>query len=292
MRILGNVVSAIGLPAGLTVGSGMAAQAFAAAPEPWQFGMQEAASPVMEWIVSFHDMLLVIIIAIALFVTCLMGYVMFRFSEKRNPTPSRTTHNTILEVFWTVVPILILVVIAVPSFRLLYYMDKTTEPEMTLKVTGSQWYWSYSYPDHGNFTYDSVMIPDSDLKPGQLRLLEVDNRVVVPVDTNIRVLLTANAVIHSWAIPALGVKTDTVPGRINETWMRVTKPGLYYGQCSELCGINHGFMPIALEAMSKEDFAKWVAEAKTKFQAEAVPQAPKPAAELAAAKPSATGVNK
>jgi cytochrome c oxidase subunit 2 len=166
------------------------------------------------------------------------------------------------------------------------------KPEMTLKVTGSQWFWSYSYPDHGNFTYDSVMIPDSELKKGQLRLLEVDNRVVVPVDTNIRVLLTANAVIHSWAIPALGVKTDTVPGRINETWMRVTKPGLYYGQCSELCGINHGFMPIALEAMSKEDFAKWVAEAKTKFKAEAVPQSPKSAAELAAAGHSATGVNK
>jgi cytochrome c oxidase subunit 2 len=292
MRISGNVVSAIGLPAGLAVGSGMAAQAFAAAPEPWQLGLQEAASPVMEGIVAFHDMLLIIIFAIAIFVTCLLGFVMYRFSEKRNPTPSRTTHNTILEVFWTVVPILILVVIAVPSFRLLYYMDKTVKPEMTLKVTGSQWFWSYSYPDHGNFTYDSVMIPDSELKKGQLRLLEVDNRVVVPVDTNIRVLLTANAVIHSWAIPALGVKTDTVPGRINETWMRVNKPGLYYGQCSELCGINHGFMPIALEAMSKEDFAKWVAEAKTKFQAEAVPQAPKPAAELAAAKPSATGVNK
>jgi cytochrome c oxidase subunit 2 len=171
-------------------------------------------------------------------------------------------------------------------------MDKTAKPEMTLKVTGSQWFWSYSYPDHGNFTYDSVMIPDAELKPGQLRLLEVDNRVVVPVDTNIRVLLTSNAVIHAWAVPALGVKTDTVPGRINETWMRVTKPGLYYGQCSELCGINHGFMPIALEAMSKEDFAKWVAEAKVKFKAEAAPQAPRTGAVLAAARHPATGVNK
>ncbi len=292
MRILSNVVSAIGLLAGLAAGWGVGAPAFAAAPEPWQLGLQEAASPVMEGIVAFHDMLLVIITAIALFVTCLMGYVMYRFSEKRNPTPSKTTHNTILEVFWTVVPILILVVIAVPSFRLLYYMDKTDEPEMTLKVTGSQWFWSYSYPDHGNFTFDSVMIPDSELKPGQLRLLEVDNRVVVPIDTNIRVLLTANAVIHAWAVPALGIKTDTVPGRINETWMRVTKPGLYYGQCSELCGINHGFMPIALEAMSKEDFAKWVAGAKVKFKAEAGPEAPKPEAEWAAAGRPATGDNK
>ncbi|MDH3240546.1 MAG: cytochrome c oxidase subunit II [Alphaproteobacteria bacterium] len=292
MQILWKFVAAIGLLAGLAAGSGLGAPASAAAPEPWQLGMQEAASPVMEGIVAFHDMLLVIIIAIALFVTCLLGYVMFRFSEKRNPTPTRTTHNTILEVFWTVVPILILVVIAVPSFRLLYYMDKTDKPEMTLKVTGSQWFWSYSYPDHGNFTYDSVMIPDAELKPGQLRLLEVDNRVVVPIDTNIRVLLTANAVIHAWAVPALGIKTDTVPGRINETWMRVTKPGLYYGQCSELCGINHGFMPIALEAMSKEDFAKWVAEAKVKFKAEAAPQAPESGAVLAAAGLPATGVNK
>jgi cytochrome c oxidase subunit 2 len=158
---------------------------------------------------------------------------------------------------------------------------------MTVKVTGSQWYWTYNYPDQGNFTFDSLMIPDSDLKPGQLRLLEVDNRVVVPVDTDIRVLLTANAVIHSWAVPALGIKTDAVPGRINETWMRITKPGVYYGQCSELCGINHGFMPIAVEAVSKEDFQKWAAAAKAKFQADSAPaDSPRPA-RLAAARQGA-----
>lgn len=289
MRIMGQIVAAMGLLAG---GFAIGAPASAQSPEPWQLGLQEAASPVMESITSFHNLLLVIIFAIAIFVTVLMGYVMFRFHEKRNPIPSKTTHNTGLEVAWTVVPILILMVIAVPSFRLLYYMDKAPSPEMTLKVTGAQWYWTYNYPDHGNFTFDSVMVPESEIKPGQLRLLEVDNRVVVPVDTTIRVLLTANAVIHSWAIPALGVKTDTVPGRINETWMRITKPGLYYGQCSELCGINHGFMPVALEAMSKEDFAKWVAEAKTKFQAEKAPEPRKPARELAAAGKPAQSVNR
>ncbi|HSR55789.1 MAG TPA: cytochrome c oxidase subunit II [Alphaproteobacteria bacterium] len=289
MRIGGKIVGALGLAAVLAVLSAGATAAFAAAPEPWQLGLQPAATPVMEDINAFHNMLLVIIFAIAIFVTLLMGYVMWRFNEKANPRPSRTTHHTILEVTWTVVPILILMVISVPSFRLLYMMDKTDTPEMTLKVTGSQWYWSYTYPDHGNFTFDSLMIPDSDLKPGQLRLLEVDNRVVVPVDTNIRVLLTANAVIHSWAVPALGIKTDTVPGRINETWMRITKPGVYYGQCSELCGINHGFMPIAVEAVSKDDFQKWVAQARAKFQADAMPEPAPPQAELAAAPGRAPG---
>ncbi len=284
MRFFRMIVAAVGLMAGLAAGSGVGMPAYAQAPQPWQMGMQPAATPVMESIQDFHNLLLVIIFAIALFVTALLAYVMLRFNEKANPTPSKTTHNTLLEVFWTVVPILILIVIAVPSFRLLYYMDKSQKPEMTVKVTGSQWYWTYNYPDQGNFTFDSLMIPDSDLKPGQLRLLEVDNRVVVPVDTDIRVLITANAVIHSWAVPALGIKTDAVPGRINETWMRITKPGVYYGQCSELCGINHGFMPIAVEALSKEDFQKWAAAAKAKFQADSAPaESPKPA-RLAAAR--------
>lgn len=270
-----------------------AAPASADAPKPWELGLQDAASPVMERITSFHDMLLVIITAIALLVTGLLAYVMVRFNEKANPVPSKTTHNTVLEVAWTVVPVLILVVIAIPSFRLLYYMDKTTTPEMTLKVTGSQWYWTYEYPDQGRITFDSLMIPDNELKPGQLRLLEVDNRVVVPVNTNIRVLVTANAVIHSWAVPALGVKTDAVPGRMNETWIRVTRPGVYYGQCSELCGINHGFMPIAVEAVSKAEFAQWIDQAKVKFKAE---QAPRPdSKELAVAahrrtRPAAQGL--
>ena len=262
-------------------GLGDAAAAYADAPRPWQMGFQEAASPVMERIDSFHDMLLVIIIAIAVFVSALLIYVMVKFNEKANPTPSKTTHNTALEVIWTIVPIIILVVIAVPSFKLLYFMDKTPKPEMTLKVTGSQWYWSYEYPDFGKIAFDSQMIPDADLKPGQKRLLEVDNRVVVPVDTDIRVLVTANAVIHAWAVPAFGIKIDSVPGRMNETWMRVTRPGIYYGQCSELCGINHGFMPIAVEAVSKADFVKWVAKAKVKFKAEKTPQGADTKLELA-----------
>lgn len=283
MQAFRKIVAAMGLMAGLTIGCGMFDGALAAVPQPWEIGLQEAASPVMERINSFHNLLLVIIFTIAAIVTALLVYVMVRFNEKANPVPSKTTHNTILEVFWTVVPILILMVIAVPSFRLLYYMDKTQKPEMTLKVTGSQWYWTYSYPDEGNLTFDSLLIPDSDLKPGQLRLLDVDNRAVVPVNTNIRVLVTANAVIHSWAVPSLGVKTDAIPGRINETWMRIVKPGIYYGQCSELCGINHGFMPISVEAVSKEDFRKWVAQAKTKFQADAAPEASPKTPVLAAA---------
>ena len=274
----------------MTVGSlGIPASAFAQAPRPWQMGFQDAASPVMERIDGFHDMLLVITIAIAVFVSALLLYVMVKFNEKANPTPSKTTHNTILEVVWTIVPIIILMVIAIPSFKLLYFMDKTPKPEMTLKVTGSQWYWSYEYPDHGKVAFDSQMIPDGELKPGQKRLLEVDNRVVVPVDTNIRVLVTANAVIHAWAVPALGVKMDAVPGRMNETWMRVTKAGVYYGQCSELCGINHGFMPVAVEAVSKADFAKWVAKADVKFKSErnleGAQTDPEPAGFAAAAAP-------
>jgi cytochrome c oxidase subunit 2 len=254
----------------IVAGLGAAGSAFADAPKPWQMGFQDAVTPVMERINDFHNMLLVIIITIAVFVTALLFYVMIRFNEKANPTPSKTSHNTILEVLWTIVPIIILVAIAIPSFKLLYFMDKTGKPEMTLKVTGAQWYWSYQYPDHGKFVFDSQMIADADLKPGQKRLLEVDNRVVVPVDTNIRVLVTANSVIHSWAVPAFGIKIDAVPGRMNETWMRITKPGVYYGQCSELCGINHGFMPISVEAVSKADFAKWVVQAKVKYKADKV----------------------
>jgi cytochrome c oxidase subunit 2 len=168
-------------------------------------------------------------------------------------------------VLWTVVPVIILVIIAVPSFKVLYYMDKTQDAEMTLKVTGRQWYWDYSYPDQGDIGFSSYMIPDEEIKPGQKRLLEVDNRIVLPIDTNIRILVTAGDVIHSWAMPALGIKKDAIPGRINETWARIDKEGVYYGQCSEICGTNHGFMPIAIEAVSKERFQQWVEEAKVKF---------------------------
>ena len=233
--------------------------------KPWQMTFQEAASPVMEQIDSFHDLLFWIITIITLFVLFLLIYVIVKFNEKANPVPSKTTHNTFIEVVWTVVPILILIVIAVPSFKLLFFQDRHENPDMTLKVVGHQWYWSYKYTDHGDLGFDSQMIQTEDLKPGQPRLLSVDNFVVLPVDTNIRVLQTADDVIHNWAMPAFGLKLDAVPGRINENWVRITKPGDYYGQCSELCGIGHAFMPIHVKAVSKEEFAVWVKSAQEKF---------------------------
>ncbi len=234
-------------------------------PEPWQMGFQEAASPVMARIDGFHDLLLVIIALITAFVLALLGYVAVRFSAKRNPTPSKTSHNTVLEVIWTVIPIIILVIIAVPSFKLLYLEKVVPQAEMTIKAIGRQWYWTYQYPDHGDFEFDAIMLEDDELEPGQLRLLETDNRIVLPVDTNIRVLVTADDVIHSWAVPAFGIKMDAIPGRLNETWVRIEREGVYYGQCSEFCGIRHGYMPIAIDAVSKLAFADWVEKAKVEF---------------------------
>jgi cytochrome c oxidase subunit 2 len=243
---------------------GTAGTAFGAAPEPWQTGFQPAASLTMERVVEFHNLLLVIITVISAFVLLLLVYVMVRFNERRNPTPTKITHNTVLEVAWTAVPVIILIMIAIPSFRLLYFADRTAEPELTIKAIGHQWYWTYEYPDNGNFAFDAIMVPDNEIKPGQLRLLETDNRLVVPVGANIRLLVTADDVIHAWAIPAFGVKIDAVPGRVNETWFHVTKEGTYFGQCSELCGVGHAFMPIAVDAVSKENFAAWAAEARAK----------------------------
>ena len=238
----------------------MAAPALAESmPHPWQFGFPEAASPVKKQMDHFHNILLVVITVITAFVTILLGYTCIRFRAKRNPIPSKTTHNTLIEIIWTAVPVLILVLIAIPSIRLLYYSDRIEKPDMTLKVIGYQWYWGYVYPDNGNIAFESYLIKDEDLKPGQIRLFDVDKEVVLPVDTNIRVIMTGSDVIHSWAVPALGVKKDAVPGRLNETWMRIDKPGIYYGQCSELCGQGHGFMPIKVHAVSKPEFAAWVA---------------------------------
>ena len=263
VRKIGAALSAF-----MTTIIGHASMAMAQAPvigaaQPGQLGFQEAASPVMERLASFHDLLLWIISAITLFVLGLLLYVIVRFNKRANPVPSKTTHHTLLEVAWTVIPVVILVVIAIPSFQVLYYGDKTKEAEMTLKVIGHQWYWSYEYPDNGNIAFDSRIVEDKDLQPGQLRLLETDNRVVLPVDTNIRILVTADDVIHAFAMPALGVKKDAVPGRLNETWTRITKEGVYYGQCSEICGTGHGYMPIAIEAVSKERFAQWVEQKKS-----------------------------
>jgi len=229
-------------------------------PHNWQFGFQPPASPVKDQMHFFHNqMLFPITTVITVFVMLLLLYVMIRYNAKANPKPSKTTHNTLLEVVWTLVPVLILVVIVIPSMKLLYFSDKTADAEMTLKVTGYQWYWGYGYPDHGDIEYNAYMVKDDDLKEGQVRLLSTDEPVVVPVDTNIRLLITAQDVIHSWAVPALGVKLDAVPGHTNETWTRIERPGIYYGQCSELCGKDHGFMPIEIHAVSKAKFAEWVA---------------------------------
>jgi cytochrome c oxidase subunit II len=242
--------------------------ALAAQPHPWQTSFQEAATPLMEQITSFHTLLLIIITGITLFVLALLIWVVIKYNAKANPAPSKTTHNTTIEVLWTVIPVVILVVIAVPSFKLLYYADVIPEADMTIKATGNQWYWSYEYPDHGNFTFDANMVATEDLKPGQPRLLESDNRIVVPVATVVRVQVTAADVLHSWAMPAFGVKVDAVPGRLNETWFGpVKQEGVYYGQCSELCGTRHGFMPIAVEVVSREKFDAWVAKAKVEFAA-------------------------
>ena len=252
------------------------AAAMADQPKPWQTGLQEAATPLMERITSFHNLLLIIITVISLFVLALLVIVVVKYNEKANPTPSKTTHNTMIEVLWTVIPVLILVVVAIPSFKLLYKSDVVPKTDMTIKAIGSQWYWTYEYPDHGKFSFDSNMVADDKLKPGQPRLLEVDNRVVIPVDTVVRLQITANDVLHSWTIPAFGRKLDAVPGRLNETYIGpVKKEGVYYGQCSELCGANHGFMPIAVEVVSKAKFDDWVAEAKKRFASDDAPRAHK-----------------
>lgn len=233
--------------------------------KPWQIHFQEAVTPVMERLTELHDWLTILCIVISAFVLALLIYVVMTFNAKANPVPSKTTHNTTIEIIWTVVPILILLAICIPSFKLHYYMAEPQKPDMTLKVVGYQWYWNYQYPDHGNFAFDSYMVEEKDLKPGQPRLLEVDNEVVVPVDTTVAVQMTGGDVIHAWALPAFGVKKDAMPGRLNETWFRATKIGTYYGQCSELCGVKHGFMPIKVKVVSKKDFKKWVKKAKEQF---------------------------
>ena len=267
----GRRASGPALPTWLIIGlaaillAGLAQAGWAAEPHNWQLGMQPSATPVKEAVHALNDELLVIIIAITALVLGLLLYVIFRFRASRNPVPSRTAHNTVIEILWTVVPVLILVIIAIPSFRLMYYMDRVPNAEMTVKVVGNQWFWNYSYPDQGDLSFASNIIPDKDLKPGQKRLLDVDNPLVVPVDTNIRVLITGVDVIHSWFIPSFGVQFYAMPGRVNETWMRVERPGVYYGECNQICGVNHAFMPIKVVAVSKPDFEKWLGEAKQKF---------------------------
>ena len=246
------------------VGAG-AAMAGLGQPSPWQFGLQQSATPVMDNIVWFHDFLLYIITGIAGFVLLLLLIVIVRFNARSHPTPSRTTHNTLLEVAWTTIPIMILLVIAVPSFKLLFFQLIPPPAELTVKATGKQWYWTYSYPDNGGFEFDSALVKDENLKQDQPRLLAADTEMVVPVNKNVLVLTTGADVIHSFAVPSFGIKIDAIPGRINETWFKATREGLYYGQCSELCGRDHAFMPINVRVVSEQAFATWVADAKKKY---------------------------
>lgn len=268
MKRLATFLS-MSLAAAVTTGG----SALAAKPEDWQIGMQPAASPVMAELQDFHNLLLVIITGITIFVLALLVYVFYRFSEKRNPEPSKTSHNTVLEALWTVVPVIILVVIAIPSFKLLYFMDRIPDSDMTVKAIGRQWYWSYEYPDHGGFQFDSFMIPADQLEEGDLRQLSADTALVIPEDTTVRILVTASDVLHSFAMPAFGIKTDAVPGRLNETWVRVDEPGTYYGQCSEICGTGHADMPIEVRVLPKDEFEKWVEGAKEEY-ASTMPKSP------------------
>ena len=244
--------------------------------------MQPAFGPLKQQQIDLHDLVLVIITVITLFVAGLLGWVMWRYSAKKNPVPSRTAHHTLLEVAWTVIPVLILVVMAIPSFRLVYYEDRTRDADLTIKVTGHQWYWEYTYPDQNNIDFSSYIIPDDQLKPGQRRLLEVDNELVVPVGKNIRVLQTSTDVIHSWFIPSLGVQRYAIPGRTIETWFRVDKPGTFYGECNQICGTNHSRMPIVVHAVTPQEFDAWLVEAKTKFS-DAAPAVTSEPRQLAAA---------
>lgn len=246
----------------LAVAPAQAAEHAVGLAKHWQLNFQEPATPVMERLKELHNYLLILITVITLFVMALLAYVCVRFSRKNNPTPSKTTHNTLIEVAWTVVPVMILVGIAIPSLRLHYYMDRAVDPEMTLKVTGFQWYWGYEYPDQDGLAFEAYMKKDEELVNNEPRLLATDKPVVIPVNTTVRVQMTAADVIHAWAMPAFGVKTDAVPGRLNETWFRATKTGIFYGQCSELCGVHHGFMPIEVRVVEKDVFDQWVARAQ------------------------------
>jgi cytochrome c oxidase subunit 2 len=245
-------------------------EAFADQPKDWQLGFQNPASDGMRDIVNFHNnLLLPIIIAISVFVLFLMLYACVRFRASANPNPSKRTHNVTVEILWTLIPCLILIVMAVPSFKILYKQDTIPKADLTIKAVGYQWYWGYEYPDE-NIIFDSYMVEEKDLRADQPRLLTVDHEVVVPVNKVVKVLITANDVLHAWALPAFGVKRDAVPGRINETWFKAEKEGTYYGQCSELCGIKHAFMPITVKVVSEEDYQEWLSEARVKFAKEEI----------------------
>jgi len=266
MRVLMRMIrsAAVLLVVAAALAAGGVAFAGLGQPTPWQMGFHQSAAPTMDDIIWFHDFVLWIITAITIFVLALLVVVMVKFNARANPTPTRTTHNTLIEVAWTVIPVVILVFIAVPSFRILFVQMNTPPSDITIKATGKQWYWSYSYPD-AKFEFDSIMLKENERKPDQPRLLAVDNEMVVPVNKVIRVHVIGADVIHAFAVPSFGVKMDAIPGRLNETWFKATREGVYYGQCSELCGKDHAFMPIAVRVVSEQAYTAWVADAKKKF---------------------------
>ena len=229
------------------------------APSDWQINLPDSVTPMLDQMKSFNDLVLIIIVAVVLFVMGLLAWVMIRYRESANPVPSRLSHNTTLEVLWNIVPVLVLVVIAIPSFRLLFHLFDFPKPDVVVKATGKQWYWSYEYPD-AKVAFDSYPIDDKDLKPGQIRNLSVDNEMVVPVNKVVQVLITGGDVIHQWVVPSFGTRADGIPGRINRTWFLAREPGIYYGECSALCGQGHAYMPIAVKVVSDEDFGKWISD--------------------------------
>jgi cytochrome c oxidase subunit II len=256
-------LAAIALTAAALLSGGNAALAGMGQPSPWEIGLQDSATPIMSDITWFHDVLLWITAVISGFVLLLLLIIIVRFNARANPIPTRTTHNTLLEVLWTILPVIILACIAVPSFRLLFVQLDVPKPDLTVKATGSQWYWTYNYPDNGNLKITSAMLDEEhlkQLKPDEPRLLAVDNDMVVPVNKVVHVIVTGTDVIHSFNVPSFGIRIDAVPGRINETWFKATTVGMFYGQCSELCGKDHSFMPIAVKVVSDADFAAWLTQ--------------------------------
>jgi cytochrome c oxidase subunit II len=256
-------LAAIAVIAAALLSGGSAALAAMGQPSPWQIGLQDSATPIMSDITWFHDVLLWIIAGISGFVLLLLLIIILRFNARANPSPTRTTHNTVLEVLWTIIPVVILACIAVPSFRLLFVQLDVPKPDLTVKATGSQWYWTYNYPDNGNLKITSAMLDEEhreQLKPDEPRLLAVDNDMVVPVNKVVHVIVTGTDVIHSFTVPSFGIRIDAIPGRINDTWFKATTVGMFYGQCSELCGKDHSFMPIAVKVVSDADFAAWLAQ--------------------------------
>ena len=277
-RVFTQAAATLGAFCGLALASGAAiAQEVIGAPKPEEIGLQPPATSLAVELDDFHNYILTpIIFVIVAFVMVLLLIVMVRFNAKRNPVPSKVTHNTLLEVAWTGIPVLILVLIALPSFRLLYNQLDIPKPDVTIKAIGHQWYWSYVYPDNGNFTFDARMVTAEEAvakEKNVVRLLDTDEEVVLPIHKNIRIQITSDDVIHSWTVPSFGIKHDAVPGRINESWFNIDKPGIYYGQCSELCGIQHAYMPIKVRAVTEAEYEAWVKEAQGKFDKVEAPTA-------------------